>query len=66
MIPIKFEYTLGFECVCVIILDQHKHHYTGKNVVYIREEGDRGWTHDHYVTEEELNRLLAMRVRDDV
>lgn len=65
MIPIKFEYTFGWERICVTILDQYKHHYTGETVIYIREEGESGWIHDHYVSEEELQRLLAMRVEDD-
>lgn len=64
MIPIQFEYTFGWERICVTILDQHKHHYTGNTVVYIREEGESGWIHDHYVTEERVHQLLQMRVEE--
>lgn len=66
MLPIRFEYvdaSYGIpEKKFVTILGEHRHHYTGKKFIRIREEFERGYMQEYMVTEEHMKLMLSKRV----
>lgn len=66
MIPIRFEYIdemFGIrDRKYVTILGYHKHHYTGKQFIRIREEYESGHIQEYMVTEEAMKLMLSKRV----
>lgn len=67
MIPVCFEYVATQYCgekVFVTILNQLRHHYTGKTVYYVREESEEGWICLRRYDEETMQFALSKRVTE--
>lgn len=64
MLPLRFEYVVE-QRVYVSILQQFKHHYTGETIYRVRQEYENGYANESLYTENELRRMLALKVEEE-